>query len=247
MSHARSAQTVVWKHPTLCLIPLRPTGLQPDPGDGTMEGDTGFLGKPINTIHGGAQSLHEQSVTSHGFIPWLLFSLCVLLFCNSSIQKSGQHQIWAKGDSPTEYDKRPGIKMRWLLQVQGQILSLFKTFYFVQHGFGGINFLKIFHKMLFTLITEFNWTPLSFVLEVHAHLHHLSSMFWSLLHIKIWFKQEQAKLMFLQWVPTDFREWYPEVMKDRHVLSQYLGEMVRNFCGFDSSGPLLKDIFIHKV
>ena len=130
-------------------------------------------------------------------------------------------------------------KVRFCLYIKPSILF--------SMDWGGVNFLKIFHKMLFTLITEFNWTPLSFVLEVHAHLHHLSSMFWSLLHIKIWFKQEQAKLMFLQWVPTEFREWYPEVMKDRHVLSQYLGKMVRNFCGFDSSRPLLKDIFIYKV
>lgn len=80
MSHARSAQTVVWKHPTLCLIPLRRTGLQPDPGDGTMEGDTGFLGKPINTIHRGAQSLHDQSVASQGFIPVVLvFFLCAFI------------------------------------------------------------------------------------------------------------------------------------------------------------------------
>lgn len=53
--------------------------------------------------------------------------------------------------------------------------------------------------------------------------------------------------MFLQWVPTEFKEWYPEMMKDRHVLSQHLGEMVRYFCGFDSSGPLLKDTFIREV
>ena len=80
MSHPRSAQTVVWKHPTLCLIPLRPTGPHPDPGDGTMEGNTGFLRRPINTINGGAQSLHEQSMTSHGFIPVaLVFSLCAFI------------------------------------------------------------------------------------------------------------------------------------------------------------------------
>lgn len=80
MSHPRSAETVVSKHPTVCLIPLRPTGPQPDPGDGTMQGDTGFLGKPINTVHGGAQSLHEQSVTSYGFIPVaLVFFLCAFI------------------------------------------------------------------------------------------------------------------------------------------------------------------------
>ena len=47
--------------------------------------------------------------------------------------------------------------------------------------------------------------------------------------------------MFLQWVPTELREWYPEVMKDRHVLSQHIGEVVGDQI---SVGLILLDLFL---
>lgn len=149
--------------PTLCLIPLRPTGphliLEMGPWKGTLV----FWGSPLTLSMGALRA----SMSSQ-WLPMVLssgscFSLCVLLFCNSSIQKSEQHQIWPE-DSPVEYDKRTGIRAVTPLLLKVRFCLYFKTFYFVQYEFGGITFLKIFHKILFTLITEFNWIPLSLVL-----------------------------------------------------------------------------------
>ena len=135
---------------------------------GPWKGTLVFWGSPLTLSMGALRASMSSQWLPMVLSQWLLFSLCVLSFCNSSIQKSEQHQIWAREDSPIEYDKRTGIKTRWLLQAQGQILSVFKTFYFVQYGFGGITFLKIFHKILFTLITEFFVPPPSYSLHWRA-------------------------------------------------------------------------------
>ena len=76
-------------------------------------GGTGFLGKPINTVHGGAQSLHEQSVTSYGFIPVaLIFFLCAFILQLFHPIKS-ESSIRSEPRKILQLNMTKGLGLRW--------------------------------------------------------------------------------------------------------------------------------------
>lgn len=114
----------------------RPSGRQLGFGDGSMGGgDSYYLGMPINEIHwvgGGLEDRWAVFVLPKVLSPCLLPSISVLLFSNCPLlQDQGRIESELKQTFQSNVTLQLGLrwkKMRWIMQMQHQILFLFENY-----------------------------------------------------------------------------------------------------------------------